>query len=206
MRNFFCKRLRGQIRLCAAPRMLRLAQCTNDDEVAMILALNRANHRSVLSDDEKRDAGFLTLLYTESMVRDLQRYMPTVIVKDGDVVAGYAHALPPSEGSKINPHLQAMADQVNPIVLDGRPLSDYRYYLMAGICVHADYRGKGVFQMLYDGHRQFYGGRHEMLITDISVSNARSMRAHERTGFRTIHKYRDQQDEWQVVMWDWRKR
>lgn len=186
--------------------MLRVAQCASDDEVAQILALNRANHRSVLSDDEKRDAGFLTLLYTERMVRDLQRHMPTVIVKAGDVVAGYAHALPPSEGNKIDPHLQAMVDQVNPIVLDGRPLSEHRYYLMAGICVHANYRGKGVFQMLYEGHRQFYGERYEMLVTDISVSNARSMRAHERTGFRTIHKYRDQQDEWQVVMWDWRKR
>lgn len=186
--------------------MLRVAQCATADELAQVLALNRANHRSVLSDDEKRIHGFLSLLYTEAMLADLQRFLPTIVVKDGDVVAGYAHALPPQDAAKIHVHLKAMADQVDPILLDGRPLSAHRYYLMAGICVHAAYRGKGVFQMLYDGHRRFYGDRYELLVTDIAVSNARSIRAHERTGFKPIHRYRDEQDEWQVVVWDWRQR
>jgi RimJ/RimL family protein N-acetyltransferase len=67
-----------------------------------------------------------------------------------------------------------------------------------------DYRGKGAFDMLYSFHRSAFSGQYDLLATEISTSNLRSIRAHLRVGFEVIDRYRDQEDEWEVVVWDWR--
>jgi len=59
--------------------------------------------------------------------------------------------------------------------------------------------GRGVFDALYEGHRRFLGGRYDAVVTEIATRNGRSMRAHARAGFETIHVYRDATDEWAVV-------
>jgi hypothetical protein len=59
--------------------------------------------------------------------------------------------------------------------------------------------------MLYQHHKNLYESRFEMLITEISVSNPRSQKAHEKVGFKTIYQYHDTIDEWNVVAWDWRQ-
>jgi L-amino acid N-acyltransferase YncA len=74
---------------------------------------------------------------------------------------------------------------------------------MGQICVHADYRGQGLVGMLYEFHRQQLSAQYDILVTEISTNNPRSLRAHLKTGFKVIDTYRDAQDEWEVVIWDW---
>jgi RimJ/RimL family protein N-acetyltransferase len=73
------------------------------------------------------------------------------------------------------------------------------------VCIDIDYRGQGVFRLLFEKHKEVYNKRFQMLVTEISTSNAKSQRAHERVGFKTIHTYKDELDEWNVVVWDWRQ-
>ena len=49
-----------------------------------------------------------------------------------------------------------------------------------------------------------YAERFELLVTEISTRNQRSLRAHARVGFEPVHRYRDDVDEWEIVAWDWR--
>jgi RimJ/RimL family protein N-acetyltransferase len=58
--------------------------------------------------------------------------------------------------------------------------------------------------MLYQQHRQLLQHKYDFVITEIATRNTRSMRAHQRLGFTTIHIHRDALDEWAVVIWDWR--
>jgi len=44
----------------------------------------------------------------------------------------------------------------------------------------------------------------DFVITEVSNDNHRSMRAHERIGFQTVSRHRDELDDWAVVLWDWR--
>lgn len=37
------------------------------------------------------------------------------------------------------------------------------------------------------------------------ASNPRSLKAHEKVGFRRIATHRDEMDQWDVVLWDWKK-
>lgn len=45
----------------------------------------------------------------------------------------------------------------------------------------------------------------ELIATEVSVNNARSLRAHRQTGFRTIWPEPGSTAEWQVLAWDWRE-
>jgi L-amino acid N-acyltransferase YncA len=75
---------------------------------------------------------------------------------------------------------------------------------MGQICVDKEFRGKGLFEELYQGHKEIYGSGFDFIITEISTSNHRSLRAHEKVGFETIHQYTDEMDEWAVVVWNWK--
>jgi ribosomal protein S18 acetylase RimI-like enzyme len=75
---------------------------------------------------------------------------------------------------------------------------------MGQIGVHKDYRGRGLVQMLYDKHREMYSSRYDFIITEIATRNTRSLRAHEKVGFKTIHHFTDETDDWDIVSWDWK--
>jgi len=79
-----------------------------------------------------------------------------------------------------------------------------RYYVMGQICVAKAYRGQGVFDRLYAAHREHLRHRFDACVTEISVRNPRSLRAHARVGFEELERYRDAADEWVVVIWDLR--
>ena len=83
-------------------------------------------------------------------------------------------------------------------------LKDRRYYVMGQVCVAKAYRGKGVFDRLYAAHREHLRHRFDACVTEISVRNPRSLRAHARVGFEELERYRDAADEWVVVIWDLR--
>ena len=74
---------------------------------------------------------------------------------------------------------------------------------MGQICVDEPWRGRGVFDALYQGHREHLRGAYELVVTEVAVRNPRSLRAHQRVGFREIERYRDATDEWVVLGWDW---
>ena len=56
---------------------------------------------------------------------------------------------------------------------------------------------------MYEHHKKIYQHQFDLLVTEISANNPRSQKAHEKVGFKTIHNYRDDIDEWNVVVWDW---
>jgi len=60
-----------------------------------------------------------------------------------------------------------------------------------------------VFDALYRAHRDHLRSRYDLVVTEVSVRNTRSLRAHERVGFRELQRYRDSTDHWVIVSWDW---
>jgi RimJ/RimL family protein N-acetyltransferase len=82
-------------------------------------------------------------------------------------------------------------------------MANKRYYYMGQICVAEAFRGKGIFQGLYQAHAKFFGSRFDCLVTEVSPLNKRSMAAHLKLGFDIIHEYEDESGEWCVIAWDW---
>lgn len=174
---------------------------TNSDELKQIAALSQANSIHLLNQEQKDKEGFVTWSYNEEILEKLHKIAPGIIVKDGGVVAGYALVLT-KDAAAVYPPFQAMLDNLAQVTYEGKPINDYRYYVMGQVCVHPDYRGKGIFRLLYQHHKTLFAQQYELLVTEISVANLRSQRAHQKIGFKTVHTYDDDMGRWDVVVWD----
>lgn len=184
--------------------MLYATQVTNVEELVRVNELNRQNLKPNLSKQEQEEQGFVTWLYPVSLLQQVHTIAPSVIVKDDDKVVGYA-LVTPLEAGHFHPDLKTMMSYLETIHYNNRPLSSYTYYIMGQVCIDKAYRGKGIFRMLFQKHKELYSGKYELLVTEISTANSRSQKAHEKMGFTTIYNYKDELDEWNVVVWNWNK-
>jgi L-amino acid N-acyltransferase YncA len=171
----------------------------SDEDLRQILALQQRNLKKNLTDQQKQSGGFVTMEFSFDLMKNMHELAPSVIIRDGDKIIAYAIVLL-TEGRNLYPDLECMFVSLDPLTWNGSPLTGYRYYVMGQICVDSAYRGNGLVAALYNEHRRIYKDQFDLLITEISTSNHRSMKAHERVGFRTIHTYRDHLDEWNVVV------
>jgi ribosomal protein S18 acetylase RimI-like enzyme len=175
---------------------------TTDEELVQIAELSAANLATNLSAETKQKEGFVTWVYPIEVLRTLHAVIPSVIVKDGDLVAGYAITLT-KECVPVYPPLASTMAYVSSVPYKGRPLIDHRLYFMGQICIRERYRGQGVVDLLYPFHRQEFSGRYDLLITEISVNNPRSLKAHSKAGFQVIDRHHESNEDWELVVWDW---
>ncbi len=172
-------------------------------ELQQILELQQlylAGHNSSV---EEKEQGFVTVHHTPGKLQQLHDLSPSVIVKDGEEVIAYALVMLNEAGDLI-PELFSMFEMFKTLSWKDKPLHHYRYYVMGQVCVHKPYRGQGVFEMLYQKHKEVMQNNYDFVITEIATRNTRSIRAHEKVGFQTVHRFSDAKEEWEVVLWDWR--
>jgi ribosomal protein S18 acetylase RimI-like enzyme len=131
------------------------------------------------------------------VLRRMHALVPSIVAKDGTQLAGYALVMP-VECRSFVPILEPMFQR-----LEALGMFQQRFYVMGQICVAAPYRGRGVFDLLYRAHRDELRGQYDSVVTEVSVRNTRSLRAHERVGFEELERYRDATDEWVVLIWRW---
>ncbi len=182
--------------------MIEITTVSTTEELEQIYNLNKQNIKQNLTADEKQQQGFVTWLYSLELLQQMHQLAPSVIAKDGDKVVGYA-LVTPREASGFHPDLATMIAHTEVVQYKGKTLHDYRYYIMGQICIAKEYRSKGLFSKLYEQHQTLHSHDFDLLVTEVSTSNIRSQRAHEKVGFTTIHTYNDVEDEWNVVVWDW---
>lgn len=183
--------------------MLYTATVTTNDELQQILSLNERNLKHNVSASDKQSEGFVTWLYTLPLLQKMHALMPSIIAKDDDNrVVGYALTTL-KESVAFHPDLQKMMHDLQQLEYNGKPLFSYNLYCIGQVCIDKNFRGKGLLNLLYQTHKGLYSEMYDLVLTEISSSNIRSMRAHEKVGFKTIHTHHDAVDEWNVVVWDW---
>jgi GNAT superfamily N-acetyltransferase len=171
-------------------------------DLEQILALQRDNLAPALSPDEARAQGFVTVQHNLDILERMHALAPSIVARDGERIAGYALAMPLETQSYL-PILDSLFQLLGTLSWRGRRLPELSHYVMGQICVAKEYRGQGVFDALYQGHRAEYATRFDLLVTEIATRNTRSLRAHERVGFVPIHYHADHVDDWVIVGWDW---
>lgn len=182
---------------------LQATTVTSTKELEQILSLQRDNLIASVTAQEMKEQGFVTVSHTFEMLQQMHNLAPSIIIKDGDNVVAYALVML-REFRNLIPALEPMFDNFDQVEWNGKPLKDQSFYVMGQICVDKAYRGQGLFDKLYQAHKEFYSPRFDILATEIATRNHRSLRAHERVGFKTISIHRDELDEWAVVVWDWK--
>lgn len=182
--------------------MLTTKLVTTTEELEQIANLSAANLVTNISDETKKKEGFVTWVYPLEVLKTLHSIVPSVIAMDGDQLAGYAITLT-KECAPVYPPLAETIDYTKTVEYNGLPLSDHRIYFMGQICVHSDYRGRGVVDLLYAFHRKQFSPLYDIFFTEVSPSNPRSLKAHQKVGFRVIDTHRDSTGEWDAIVWDW---
>jgi hypothetical protein len=168
-----------------------------------LLDLQAQNMPQALNQYSQRSQGFLTVQHNAALLRAMMAAAPQVILRDRAVLAGYALAMPVAMREAI-PVLVPMFEQLEQLHFQDKPLQQIPYIVMGQICIASSYRGQGFFELLYDGLRLHLSDTYEIIITEVSTRNPRSLRAHHRMGFQTFHTYSDPSGEhWELIAWDW---
>ncbi|PWU03172.1 MAG: GNAT family N-acetyltransferase [Bacteroidetes bacterium] len=176
---------------------------TNHDELEEILALQVLNLKQNIDGDEMKSQGFVTISHTIDVLEKMNSIAPSVLVKEGNQIAGYALTMM-KECRILVPGLDPMFESFDALEWKGKKLKEYRFYVMGQICIAKEFRGQGIFEQLYLHHKKIFSPVYDFIITEVATRNTRSLRAHEKVGFKTIHTYTDELDTWAVVIWDWK--
>lgn len=175
---------------------------SHTEELRQILQLQQQNLFQHLAEEESRSQGFVTMQHSLEILQQMHDLAPAVIIKDNEQVVAYALSML-KECRHLMPELSSMFELFDRLGWKGKPLNEYRYYVVGQICVAKAYRGMGLAEALYRHHRQVYQQRFDLFLTEIATRNTRSIKAHEKVGFQIIHIHKDVLDEWAIVGWDW---
>jgi len=176
---------------------------TNHGELVGIRDLQVLNLRKNIDAATAVSDGFLTAEYTIEYIQQMHDASPSIIVKDGNQVVGYALVATKAvrEGHDL------MADLFNVIdtkYYKGKSLKEVNYVVVGQLCVAKGYRGQGLVKRMYDYYRDCYAKEYEYLITDVAQANTRSLNAHKKSGFIVIDTLEYGGIGWDIVLWDWR--
>lgn len=172
-----------------------------------ILALQKANLTRNLSPEDIKSQGFVTIQHSYQQLAKLNEIEAHLIAKDGDRVIAYLLAMTAASKNDIA-ILDALFESFDKLEYRGKKISDYKYLVVGQVCVDKDYRGQGVLDACYAAYKQFFGQKYDFAITEIARHNIRSLRGHQRIGFKEIHTHQEEEEnptEWVVVIWDWSK-
>ena len=186
------------------PQTIHFGTVSSADEVREILELQALNLRSALAPEVMATQGFLTVRYEPAVLRRMNEIAPAVIAKADGRVVGYALVLPRECASEV-PILRPLFAMLDTLSWHGVPLRrNPRWFVMGQICIAEGYRGRGIFDGLYQSMAASYADRFDFTVTEVASRNTRSLRAHARAGFRTLHVYPDATtgEEWHVIALD----
>jgi ribosomal protein S18 acetylase RimI-like enzyme len=174
-----------------------------DSELQGILDLQLANLLSEISEEEKTDQGFVTVRHSLEQLARMNEIEPHIIAKDGNQVVGYILAMTKASRDLV-PVLVPMFNQFDQVSYSGKFVADFDYMVIGQICVDKNYRGQGIFDKMYQAYMESFSDRYDFAITEIAISNKRSLKAHQRVGFQIIHEFSDSIQDWAIVAWDWK--
>ena len=175
-------------------------------DVRQIHELQGANHRSVVDAETAVNQGFTSVRHDFNVLLAMNRECPSIIAKNGEDICGYCLMMPRQFRSQV-PELGSMFETLEQLHWRGGRLADNpRWFVMGQVCVAADFRGRRVFDGMYQKLREVYSRDFDLTVTEISHRNVRSLRAHRRVGFKTLLEHDDPSidERWEIVIWDWR--
>ncbi len=179
--------------------MVLVKKAETNDELLGILSLQRKNFKDNLTTKEILSEGFVTVHHNLKTLQLMNSHERQIIAVDNGVVVGYALVMTKQLKNNISV-LKPMFETLDKISFGTKKISDSVYYVMGQVCIDKAYRGKGIFAKLYEKHKTELGHKYDYCITEVSDSNIRSLKAHEKVGFNNIHSFSDATDNWNILL------
>lgn len=172
-------------------------------ELEGILKLQNENHYTNLSKEDMVSEGFLTCTHNIDLLTAFNNITPHIIAVSDNRVVAYLLAMTAMAEAEI-PLLKPMFLEFEKVLINNKPISDYNYLIVGQVCVGKGFRGQGVLEKCYRLYETIYKDRFDFAVTEIAVSNSRSLKAHLKLGFKEIRRYFSPDGkEWSIVLLNW---
>jgi len=168
-------------------------RASTDEELHQILELQKQNLPSSLSLSEKEKEGFLTVVHTFEILKQMNDRCAHCIVKSENKVVGYALSMHPKFADGIEV-LKPMFIEINKVIS-----GNLQYIIMGQICVGKNYRKRGIFRGLYNFMKQELQTIFNNIITEVDAENVRSLNAHLAVGFEILREYHADNKDWIII-------
>ena len=177
--------------------MITYHRTKTDQELEEILALQKINLSANLSEEEKRQKGFVTLKHHFEILKKMNDACAHCVAKKNGKIVGYALSMLQDFKNDI-PMLIPMFIEIDKAIIDQR-LSP-NYIAMGQVCIAESVRGKGVFRNLYTYMAQEMKDQFDAIITELDTKNIRSSNAHKSVGFKQLITYTTNQQLWDIII------
>lgn len=179
---------------------MKIVEAKTAEELIGILELQTDNLERNISKAELESQGFVTVEHDFETLKKISGNFYHIIAKDKENVVAYALVML-NEFGKAIPVLVPMFELIDDLSFKGQKLADTKYCVVGQVCVKKGFRGKGLFEKLYFKYFDQLRGQYDYVITEIASRNKRSLFAHAKVGFETIHEYESDLGEgWHIVL------
>jgi predicted GNAT superfamily acetyltransferase len=183
--------------------MITYTTSKTSNELEQILELQKQNLATGLTAEQIASQGFVTVSHSFQDLLTMNAIEEHVIAKDNERVIAYLLAMTVRSRFDI-PKLLPLFEKFEQVEYQNKKVADWQYIVVGQVCVAAGYRGKGILDACYAAYKNNFKDRYDFAITEINTRNQRSINAHKRIGFETIHEYVAPDGEgWNIVLWRW---
>ncbi len=153
----------------------------------LMVELQNQNLATRLSEEEKQQ-GFLSGSFTQAQFSNLNDDIAVIVGLDESKLVGFLCA----SSIEFNQDFRlpaAMIARFQHVSYKGQVLSNYKSVVAGPVCVDRNYRGKGIFESMYEHLIQTVPAKYNLIAALVSTINPRSIRAHEKVGLETVDTF-----------------
>ena len=173
--------------------MINYKVTENTKELSEILKLQAENLQNNLTEEIKKEQGFVTVQHDMNILKTMHNVHPHIIAVSDGIVAGYALSM----SRKFRNDIPVLAPMFSEI--DTSEIGKSNYLIMGQVCVTKNFRGKGVFRGLYAHMTKVFSETFDYIVTEINVKNTRSINAHKSIRFKELIRYNFEGETWAIV-------
>ena len=173
-------------------------RAASDEELHQILALQKQNLKSILSENDKQVEGFVSVSHTFDVLKRMNNACPHVVAKSNGKVVGYALCMLNQFRNEV-PELIDMFNYLDAVAVS-KGLTDLKYFIMGQICIAKDFRKQGIFKGLYAYMRAELSSEFDAVVTEVNTKNRRSSEAHRAVGFQLLDMHTEVGENWELIV------
>ena len=177
--------------------LIQYKRVESTKELQQILELQNANFSAYISEEEKRNEGFVTVQHDFDLLQSMNNKCNHTITIYNNKVIGYALCMHKSFQNDIEILVPMFTE------IDISLKNDIKYIVMGQICIDKKFRKLGIFRRMYTFMKQQLHLQFNMVITEVDDSNTRSLNAHFSIGFKHLKTYTSNKHDWQLISWNW---
>jgi len=185
--------------------MIKFERAVEDQSLVQILKLQSQNLKENLSQEERDSQGFVTAKHTFEQLKEINLKENAVIATSYGKVIAYAIAMRRETGKGM-PVFDRLFEEVDKIKIGEMKFTHFPYIFVGQLCIAKEFRGQGLVEKLYAFFSAEMQNKYDFIVTDISQENPRSLKAHEKSGYKKIQHFFDfyNNSYWDIVIKDLR--